>query len=109
LQYTPQTIDAPEAWQKIQGTKRTLVAIADTGLDHTDPDLRENYVPLGYDWINDDHDPRNDNSHGTHVARIIAAELSNSLGVAGIAQAGIMAEKIFDAFGTVQCSSSRRE
>jgi len=99
-QYAPQTIQAPEAWQKEQGRKGTLVAIADTGIDYTHPDLSSNFVWLGYDWINDDPDPRDDNSHGTHVAGIVAAELNNGLGVAGIAQVGIMAEKVCDAFGS---------
>jgi thermitase len=98
-QYAPQTIQAPEAWQKEQGSKGTLVAIADTGIDYTHPDLSRNFVSLGYDWVNDDPDPRDDNSHGTHVAGIVAAELNNGLGVAGIAQVGIMAEKVCDAFG----------
>jgi thermitase len=99
-QYAPQTIRAPEAWQKEQGSKGTLVAIADTGIDYTHPDLSNNFVSLGYDWVNNDPDPRDDNAHGTHVAGIVAAELNNGLGVAGVAQAGIMAEKVCDAFGS---------
>ncbi len=48
------------------------VGIIDTGIDYTHPDLAENYV-LGYDFVNKDWDPLDDNGHGTHVAGIIAA------------------------------------
>jgi len=79
---------------------KSIVAIIDTGIDYQHPDLIDNYVPLGYDWVNDDNDPMDDNGHGTHCAGIVAAVINNSIGIAGIADVKIMAEKVLDENGT---------
>ena len=46
------------------------VAIIDSGIDYTHPDLAANYAG-GYDFVNNDTDPFDDNKHGTHVAGIV--------------------------------------
>lgn len=99
LQWAPKKIHADFAWDITAGNSSVLVATVDTGIDYSHPDLVSNYVPLGYDWVNSDSDPLDDNGHGTHVAGIIAAALNNSIGIAGIAQVKIMAEKAFNASG----------
>lgn len=48
------------------------VAVLDTGVDYTHPDLWANYRG-GYDFVNNDADPRDDQGHGTHVSGTIAA------------------------------------
>ena len=93
LQWGPQKIEADWAWNTTIGDPSVLVAVIDTGIDWDHPDLAANYVALGYDWVNDDPDPMDDNGHGTHCAGIIAAVINNSIGVAGLAQVRIMAEK----------------
>ena len=90
------TIGADWAWNTTIGNRSVLVAIVDTGIDYNHPDLAANYVPLGYDWVNNEADPIDDNGHGTHCAGIIAAVANNSIGVAGLAQVRIMAEKALD-------------
>jgi len=99
LQWGSAKIEADYAWNKTIGNSSILVAIIDTGVDYDHPDLAANYVPLGYDWVNKDDDPMDDNGHGTHVAGIVAAVINNSIGVAGIAQVRIMAEKGLDQSG----------
>jgi len=99
LQWGPAKIQADYAWNTTTGDKSVLVAVIDTGIDWTHPDLAANYVPLGYDWVNDDSDPKDDYGHGTHVAGIIGAVLNNSAGIAGLAQVQVMAEKALDAYG----------
>jgi len=54
---------------------------------------------LGYDWAYNDTDPMDDWNHGTFVAGIIAAVTNNEIGIAGLAQVKIMAEKVFNKEG----------
>jgi subtilisin len=59
------------------------VALIDTGVNYNHPDLAANYRG-GYDFVNDDSDPMDDNDHGSHVAGILAAVKDGS-GVVGVA------------------------
>jgi thermitase len=99
-QWGPQKIEADFAWNTTTGNHSVIVAVIDTGIDYNHPDLSENYVALGDDWVNNDADPLDDNGHGTHCAGIIAAVLNNAVGIAGIANVSIMAEKGLDANGS---------
>ena len=99
LQWGPQKIEADWAWNTTLGSQDVLVAVVDTGIDYTHPDLAENYVPLGYDWVSMDADPLDDFGHGTHCAGIIAATINNGIGIAGLAQVRIMAEKVLGSGG----------
>jgi subtilisin family serine protease len=60
-----------------------IVAIVDTGMDMDHPDLAARYV-WGYDYVNNDNNPDDDNGHGTHCAGIIAG-IDNDIGVIGVA------------------------
>lgn len=88
---------AHAAGNKGRGVK---IAILDSGIDYTHEDLDDNYLG-GYDFVFDDNDPYDDNfqSHGTHVAGIIAAE-ANGFGAVGVApEADILAVKVLDGAG----------
>jgi PKD repeat protein len=75
------------------------VAIIDTGIDYHHPDLALNYKG-GHDFVNDDTEPLDDHSHGTHVAGIVAAR-DNGTGVVGVApEASLYALKILNASGS---------
>jgi thermitase len=100
LQWALGKIDAYSSWNISLGSRNILVAVVDTGVDYSHPDLAANYVSLGYDWVNNDLDPMDDEGHGTHCAGIIAAALNNSIGIAGVAQVQIMAEKGLSRYGT---------
>jgi hypothetical protein len=76
-------MDITDAWLLSTGTGRT-VAVVDTGVDGDHPDLRDHVVP-GWDFVDSDPYPTDPNSHGTHVAGIIAATRNNSVGIAGVA------------------------
>jgi len=100
VQWAPQKIGADWAWNTTVGNSSLLVAVIDTGIYYYHNDLAANYVPLGYDWVNMDANPLDDNGHGTHCAGIIAAVLNNSIGIAGLAQVRVMAEKVLTSSGS---------
>lgn len=86
----------------ISGNKGTgiKIAVIDTGIDYNHQDLDDNYAG-GWNCIGNNADPfdDSDNSHGTHVAGIIAAE-ENGIGTIGVApEAEIYAVKVLDQAG----------
>jgi len=76
-------IDAEKAHTLNFTGEGVKVAIIDTGIDYTHPDLAANYAG-GYNFIKTLKTPMDDNGHGTHVAGIIAAG-DNDTGVVGVA------------------------
>lgn len=67
-------VKAPEAWEKAgRGSPSVTVAIVDTGIDYTHPDLKS-HTAMGYNAITDAMDGMDDHSHGTHVAGTIAGD-----------------------------------
>ncbi len=99
-------INALKAWKITKGSKDIKIAVIDTGIEYTHPDLRDNmwvneaeangtagvdddgngYIDdiHGYDFANNDGDPIDGHSHGTHCAGTIGAVHNNDEGVAGV-------------------------
>lgn len=115
-------IQMESAWEIDTGHPLVVVAVIDTGIAYEDyeefvdnpgrgkdywipyqqaPDLVDtNFVP-GYDFVNDDSHPNDDEGHGTHVAGTIAQSTNNELGVAGVAfNTSIMPVKVLDSSGS---------
>ncbi len=89
-------IHAPAAWEITTGNPSVVIALLDTGVDLTHPDL-EGQTVAGYDFVQGDDDPQDDHGHGTHVAGIAAARTDNAVGVAGVCwQCRIMPLKVLD-------------
>ncbi len=99
LQYGLINIRAPQGWDLSTGSTSVTIAIVDTGVDYAHPDLAGKLV-AGYDFVNDDNNPQDDNGHGTHVAGIAAASSNNGAGIAGVSWgARIMPVKVLNASG----------
>jgi subtilisin family serine protease len=96
-------IDAPEAWDLNTGSPGVIVAVIDSGVAYTHPDLAGNIWvnddpagggdndgngkvddTRGWDFVQEDNTPLDFNGHGTHVAGTIGALGNNSLGVTGV-------------------------
>jgi subtilisin family serine protease len=116
----PLSINADRAWQVTRGSSNALVAVLDTGIDFSHPDLSHaqwrntteiangsdddgnGYVDdlNGIDALHAVGNPVDTHGHGTHVAGIIAANDRNSLGIAGIApETKLLSVKILDSSG----------
>ncbi|MFN8410852.1 MAG: S8 family peptidase [Anaerolineales bacterium] len=98
-QYGLVNIHAPQGWAYTTGSSNITIAIVDTGVDLSHPDLA-NKIVGGYDFVNNDSIAQDDNGHGTHVAGIAAAVSNNGTGVAGVSWgARIMPVKVLTAAG----------
>lgn len=85
-------LNAPAAWPRIRG-KGVKVAIIDTGIDPTHPDLAGR-VKGGYNAIDKEQPWHDDHGHGSHVAGITAGTLDGK-GIVGVApEADLYAVKV---------------
>lgn len=123
-------INGPEAWDVAQGDKNIVIAVIDSGVDYTHPDLQGQIwsnpgeIPnnnrdddgngfvddiRGWDFGAGDNNPMDENDHGTHVAGIIGANSNNNRGVTGINwNVQIMPLKFMNAQGQGSTSAAIR-
>lgn len=92
-------IHAPEAWNLSTGSTNTIIAIVDSGIESSHPDLADKVI-AGYNAIDGTTDTEDDHMHGTFVAGIAAASTNNYEGMAGVDwQAKLMPVKVISASG----------
>lgn len=88
------------AWDTTMGSSATVIAIIDTGIQRTHPDLNAKIV-AGYDYVQNDTAPDDGNGHGTHVAGTTAAETNNATGGAGLCpNCSLMPVRVLDNNGS---------
>lgn len=108
--------NALAAWDTATDCSNVIVAVLDTGVNYTHKDLTDNMWdgsacvdeggnPLGgclhgYDFVDQDKDPRDLTGHGTHVAGIIGAKGNDGNRIAGVCwNARIMAVRVLEITG----------
>jgi serine protease len=122
----PTGVNAPDAWQRLidvgrPGAAGVTVAVLDTGVAYSDrgrcprsadstsrrtvtcrrsPDFHAGDFVAGYDFVDDDSRPNDENGHGTHVAGTIGEGTGDNIGVTGLAYgARIMPVRVLDRLG----------
>ncbi len=99
MQWGLDVIRAETAWRVSVG-RGSVVAVIDTGVDSSHPDLIGRLLP-GKDFVDDDDNPDDENGHGTLIAGIIGASTGNGKGVAATAPSSrILPVRALDADGT---------
>ncbi|MGH9958154.1 MAG: S8 family peptidase, partial [Pyrinomonadaceae bacterium] len=104
-------IGVTNAWQTTTGAQSTVIAVIDSGIDFTHPDLANNKwtnrAPSsdgdlnGWDYITDTSSIIDEQGHGTAIAGIIAAQGNNAIGISGVMwQASLMSLRVLDNTGT---------
>jgi thermitase len=76
-------IQSSQAWSVTTGSPSVVVAVIDTGVHGTHPDLASNLVP-GWNFVKSNSDTSDPLGHGTAVAGVIGAASNNGIGVAGV-------------------------
>jgi serine protease len=118
----PYGVDAPRAWGNLiadgaPGAAGVTVAVLDTGVSFPDrnaslpgsPDLSSSQVVPGYDFVDDDDVPADQNGHGTHVASTIAEQTDNGYGLTGLAYGvDVMPVRVLDRNGSGDASTIAR-
>jgi subtilisin family serine protease len=105
--YDGTTTGLDGVWPVWTGDTGTVIAVLDTGIDATHPDFAGK-LAAGYDFINEDTDPDDDNGHGTAVAGAAAALDDGASGIGACPGCSILPVKIFDASGSTTSSAIAR-
>jgi YD repeat-containing protein len=114
-------INVAQAWRVTTGTRRTVIAVIDSGIDFSHPDLRNNQWNNlleqansqdddendftddlhGWDFVTDKNEIKDEQGHGTAVAGVIAARGNNSVGISGVMwRASLLSLRVLDSTGT---------
>jgi serine protease len=108
----PNSVNAVDAWTAAiaagaPGGRGVTVAVLDTGVAYQNfrrfrkaPDLNHSTFVRGYDFVDGDRHPNDQNGHGTHVTMTIAEATNNGIGLTGLAYGvKIMPLRVLDAEG----------
>lgn len=76
-------MESESGWDVSRGSASVTVAVLDSGIDSDHPEFAGRILP-GWDFVNNDADPEDDQSHGTYVTGLLAANADNGFSVAGM-------------------------
>lgn len=114
-------VSATRAWANLilagkPGGEGTTVAVLDTGVAYGNrgrfrrsPDFEKSQFARGYDFVDRDSYPNDENGHGTHVSGTVAERTDNGVGVTGLAyNAKIMPIRVLDEDGAGSVAQIKR-
>ena len=110
-------INVTTAWQTTTGAQGTVIAVIDSGIDFTHPDLSNNEWSNaapgaegdlhGWDYVTDSNVIKDEQGHGTAIAGIIAAQGDNAIGITGVMwRASLMSLRVLDSTGSGDVGSA---
>ena len=82
-------IQAPSAWNMTTGSAGVPIALIDSGVDSTHPDLGPKIV-AGWNYVGNNSDTSDQLGHGTETAGVLAAASNNGFGIAGVSWANTL-------------------
>lgn len=83
-QWAIPAINIPKAWEITKGSNSVCIAVIDSGIYRSHPDLINADIRQGWDYIFNGYCDWDSNGHGTNVTGIIGAETNNYRGIAGV-------------------------
>ena len=111
-QWNVNKVNAPAVWDLGYTGKGVIVAVIDTGVNYNHTDIIDNmwdggvdFPNHGWDFINNDNDPMDDNGHGTHCAGTVSSYGTNGRQCGIAKDAKIMALKALSAGGSPQSAA----
>jgi subtilisin family serine protease len=111
-QWNVNKVNAPAVWNLGYTGKGVIVAVIDTGINYNHTDIKDNmwdggedFPYHGWDFINNDNDPMDDHSHGTHCAGTVSSYGTNGWQCGIAKDAKIMALKALSAGGSPQSAA----
>src|SRR3954452_1139078 len=117
----PFSVNAPQAWAEASaagapGGRGVTIAVIDSGVAYErhgrfrrSPDFSSHQFLPGYDFVDHDRHPNDEESHGTHVTGTIAEQTNNGIALTGLAyNAKILPLRVLDSEGNGNGSSIAR-
>ncbi|MDQ7036764.1 MAG: S8 family serine peptidase [Anaerolineae bacterium] len=99
-QWNLEAVNAHFGWHLLPADASVTVAVIDSGVCFENIELQGRLLNNGWDFVDNDADPTDEYGHGCGVAGVLAANMNNAIGIAGVApHVDVMPLRVLDASG----------